>query len=203
VLVWPREARVPGAMRPPVLQVQLISRRPLVAAGLARLIEEHPDRVAVVEAPPGRRTRTDVAVLDLLDLADPASARQLNGFLPAVPVVGLVRDGTSPGRRPGGVVATVSESVSSDALVGTLLAAASRRSEPRPSVELSARELDVLALIASGRSNQEIADDLCVSINTVKTYIRGAYQKVGVQRRPEAILWALDLGLTGRRVERG
>jgi DNA-binding NarL/FixJ family response regulator len=189
-------------MRPPLLQVQLISRRPLVAAGLARLLEEHADRVAVVEDPPGRRTRADVAVLDLLDLADPAGARHLNGFLPAVPVLGLVRDGTPAGHRPGGVAATVSESVSSDALVGALVSVATRRAEPRPTVELSARELDVLTLIASGRTNQEIADDLCVSINTVKTYIRGAYQKVGVQRRPEAILWALDLGLTGRRAPR-
>jgi DNA-binding NarL/FixJ family response regulator len=61
--------------------------------------------------------------------------------------------------------------------------------------ELSARERDVLELVASGLSNQEIAESLYVSNNTVKTYIRTAYRKIGAERRSQAVLWAIQHGL--------
>lgn len=57
---------------------------------------------------------------------------------------------------------------------------------------LSARESEVIALIAQGLSNQEIADRAYLSINSVKTYIRSAYRKIGVQRRTQAVLWATE-----------
>lgn len=59
---------------------------------------------------------------------------------------------------------------------------------------LSSREAEVIALIASGLTNHEIADRAYVSLNTVKTYIRSAYRKIGVERRPQAILWAMENG---------
>lgn len=65
---------------------------------------------------------------------------------------------------------------------------------PGRSEGLSSREAEVLALIASGLNNQEIADRACLSLNTVKTYIRSAYRKIGVQRRPQAVLWAVEHG---------
>jgi NarL family two-component system response regulator LiaR len=52
---------------------------------------------------------------------------------------------------------------------------------------LSPREVDVLHLIACGLSNQEIADSLYLSINSVKTYIRTAYRKIDVTRRSQAV----------------
>jgi DNA-binding NarL/FixJ family response regulator len=60
--------------------------------------------------------------------------------------------------------------------------------------ELSARESEVIALIAQGLSNQEIADRAYLSINSVKTYIRSAYRKIGVERRTQAVLWATENG---------
>ena len=60
---------------------------------------------------------------------------------------------------------------------------------------LSARESEVLCLIAQGLSNQEIADRAYLSINSVKTYIRSAYRKIGVERRTQAVLWATRNGL--------
>jgi DNA-binding CsgD family transcriptional regulator len=50
----------------------------------------------------------------------------------------------------------------------------------------------VLQLIAAGCSNEEIADELIVSINTVKTYVRTAYRKIGARRRSQAIVWVMD-----------
>jgi two-component system, NarL family, response regulator LiaR len=59
---------------------------------------------------------------------------------------------------------------------------------------LSPREAEVVALIARGLTNQEIAERAHVSMNTIKTYIKSAYRKMGVTRRAQAVLWALDNG---------
>jgi LuxR family maltose regulon positive regulatory protein len=60
---------------------------------------------------------------------------------------------------------------------------------------LSDRELDILRLIASGRSNQEIADILVIAVSTVKSHINNLYGKLGTNRRTEAIAIARGLGL--------
>ena len=49
-------------------------------------------------------------------------------------------------------------------------------------------------MIAAGMSNQEIADRSYLSINSVKTYIRTAYRKIGAQRRSQAVRWAIENG---------
>jgi DNA-binding CsgD family transcriptional regulator len=63
--------------------------------------------------------------------------------------------------------------------------------EVPPLVELSRREAQVLHLVSEGLSNQEIADALYLSINSVKTYIRAAYRKIGVTKRVQAVAWVI------------
>jgi DNA-binding NarL/FixJ family response regulator len=60
--------------------------------------------------------------------------------------------------------------------------------------ELSARETEVLELICRGLSNLEIAEQLFVSVNSVKTYVRQIYHKIGVNRRAQAVAWGLARG---------
>ena len=69
---------------------------------------------------------------------------------------------------------------------------------------LSQRETDVVKLILQGYSNGEIAKLLFLSGNSIKSYIRSAYQKMGVRSRSQAILWGLTNGLspTGIRPSR-
>ena len=70
-----------------------------------------------------------------------------------------------------------------------------------PEVErsgLTGREVDVLCLVAAGLTNQEIAERLYLSINTVKTYIRYGYRKIGAERRSHAVIWVERHGLTSR-----
>ncbi len=56
---------------------------------------------------------------------------------------------------------------------------------------LTRREAQVLDLIGAGLSNQDIAGALFVTVNTVKSYIRTAYRKIGVATRAQAVRWAL------------
>ncbi|HEX9615744.1 MAG TPA: LuxR C-terminal-related transcriptional regulator [Bacteroidota bacterium] len=60
---------------------------------------------------------------------------------------------------------------------------------------ISAREYEVLTLIARGLSNQEIADALFVSLSTVKTHSSNLFQKLGATRRTQALQKGRDLGL--------
>ena len=52
----------------------------------------------------------------------------------------------------------------------------------------------MLALITQGLSNQEIAQRVFVSPNTLKTYIRHTYRKIGVDSRVQAVLWGVENG---------
>jgi DNA-binding NarL/FixJ family response regulator len=70
---------------------------------------------------------------------------------------------------------------------------------PGTSEGLTRREVDILDLIASGRTNAEIAETLYLGINTVKSYIRSAYRKIGATSRSQAVLWALGNGLGSTR----
>ncbi len=60
--------------------------------------------------------------------------------------------------------------------------------------ELSARELEVLKLATCGRSNQDIADELCLSLRTVQAHLGHIFNKLGVGSRTEAVVRALKEG---------
>jgi LuxR family maltose regulon positive regulatory protein len=60
---------------------------------------------------------------------------------------------------------------------------------------LSNRELDTLKLIAENLSNQEIADKLFISLNTVKTHVRNILEKLYVANRSSAVIKAKELGI--------
>ena len=62
-------------------------------------------------------------------------------------------------------------------------------------IDISARELDTLKLIASDLSNQEIADKLFISLNTVKTHVKNIYLKLEADNRTKAISKAKELGI--------
>jgi DNA-binding NarL/FixJ family response regulator len=82
-------------------------------------------------------------------------------------------------------------------VVAPPLTGASTAGVPVPSEAdiLTGRERETLALIATGRSNDEIARAMSISLNSVKSYIRSAYRKTGVQSRSQAVLWAVTHGV--------
>lgn len=60
---------------------------------------------------------------------------------------------------------------------------------------LTPREAEVVALIAQGVSNKEIAATTYLSINSIKSYIRSAYRTMGVTTRSQAVRWCLERGI--------
>jgi DNA-binding NarL/FixJ family response regulator len=66
---------------------------------------------------------------------------------------------------------------------------------PTPFPELTAREREVLDLLAAGRSNHQIAQQLSLSVKTVANHISAIFSKLQVADRTQAILRARDAGL--------
>jgi DNA-binding NarL/FixJ family response regulator len=106
------------------------------------------------------------------------------------------------------LVQAVEAAARGDALIAPnvtarLLAAFSapdRASRPpaQPIEPLTAREEEVLATVARGRTNAEIADELYVSLSTVKTHLASLMNKLGARNRVEIAMWAYETG----RIER-
>jgi NarL family two-component system response regulator LiaR len=71
--------------------------------------------------------------------------------------------------------------------------------QPKPAAaaheELTEREMEVLRLIASGKSNQDVADDLFIGIKTVKFHVTNILAKLGVEDRTQAAIYAFKNGL--------
>ncbi|MDR2281169.1 MAG: LuxR C-terminal-related transcriptional regulator, partial [Gordonia sp. (in: high G+C Gram-positive bacteria)] len=64
---------------------------------------------------------------------------------------------------------------------------------------LTQREAEILALITQGLSNADIVDRTGLSINSVKTYIRTCYRRIGVTTRAQAVLWGAQHGFVPDR----
>jgi len=105
------------------------------------------------------------------------------------PMAALLRQAAARGMATGYVETLL-------AAFDTPQAAAPTPAVAQPLVEpLSDRELDVLYLLTDGQTNQEIAQALCVSVNTVKTHLKNIYGKLGAHNRREAAAKARELDL--------
>jgi DNA-binding NarL/FixJ family response regulator len=143
----------------------------------------------------GHRDRPKVLILTTFDLDDyvyEALRAGASGFLlkdaPADDLVHAVR------------VVAGGEALLAPSVTRRLIAEFATRphaDRPRPTAlnALTPRETDVLRLIARGRSNQEIAADLVVAEQTVKTHIGRILAKLGLRDRAQAVVFAYETGL--------
>jgi DNA-binding NarL/FixJ family response regulator len=180
-------------------RVAICSTQEVVVKGLTAMLGEHPDRFVVVDP-----AEADVVLYDSLGVHVDGGAelRQVAGG--DRPVVLAISRALRPDLRARalaqGAHAWVSMSATTGQLVEAVEAAADGRELPAhvdrlgAAVGLTAREVEVLALIAQGMSNLEIAERLFLSINSVKTYIRSAYAKIGATSRSRAVAWCLQHG---------
>lgn len=66
--------------------------------------------------------------------------------------------------------------------------------KPKPSTGLSGRETEVLALLSTGKSNQDVSDELCISVHTVRVHVAHILQKLQMKTIRQASAWYLSLG---------
>ncbi|AVZ38604.1 MULTISPECIES: response regulator transcription factor [unclassified Dietzia] len=193
----------------------------VVIAGVHALLSPFRDRVQVVAGRPGSPGDAPVDVVLFDTFASPAdwqarcSAMALDPMIGAVAVYSAVTDPRAiDDAFASGATGYLSKSLSGEQLVESVeRVAAGERVRllghdgehgpagmwPIGDMGLTPRESEMLALIAQGLSNEEIATVCYLSINTVKTYIREAYRKIGVTTRPQAVAWAMRSGLAASR----
>jgi DNA-binding NarL/FixJ family response regulator len=205
-------------MTPQRIGVLLVDDHPLVRSGLAGLLGATDDLAVVGEAADGESAIAKVGELQpdvvLMDVSMPgmdgieATRRVLDGGYDGAVVMltsfsdrSRVVDALDAGAvgyllkdsEPADVLAAVRAAASGHAphdprVAGALLPA--RRRDPGG--DLSARERQVLLLVAEGLANKQIAKRLGIAERTVKVHLGNVFRRIGVTDRTSAALWARD-----------
>jgi two-component system, NarL family, response regulator LiaR len=202
----------------PVVRVTVVGSNPILCAGLASLLDGYEDiQVVAVGAAAAqcRDVEPDVAVVGLAGFGLDAATRTI-GHLRARSETKLVAVVDAVDEVLGWVVAAQVDAcldvgtVDSYALVDTVRAVMGgqvivptellpelrkRERAMAPGRTLTARERDVLALLAKGQSNKSIADQLELRVGTVRVYVSLILAKLGVTNRTEATVVTLRDGL--------
>lgn len=203
--------------KPPV-KVALVNDYEVVVTGLLHMFAHYAGRVEVVKLVAGREVheRVDIALYDSFGQLPPGTPR-IEGVLRNPLVKRTViytwnfQRALIERARQEGVAGYLSKTLPARALVEALeqVHAGKVVISPTPTSAnptggnwpgreegLSYRESEVVALITSGLSNAEIAQGMYLSPNSVKSYIRSAYRKIGVIRRSQAVSWGMRHGFS-------
>ena len=203
------------AARGPV-RVGLMNDYELVAHGLGRLLEPYRDRIRLVEfdyrLPVARDV--DVVLFDTFAAEQGGDASVIREMLEGGRVKKVVvyswmtEDKLVAAAFERGASGYLSKGMTAAELVDALERvhggeAVTDQTPSRDDVAgdwpgrregLSAREAEIVAFVTQGLTNVEITRRTYLSINSVKTYIRSAYRKMGVSRRSQAVLWGVQHG---------
>jgi DNA-binding NarL/FixJ family response regulator len=186
----------------------------IVLAGVARMVERYRDRVVVAEMDLNKPIEEDVDIAlydnfaqpeadqdDIQALIDSPHARRVVVYtwnFDAQLVEAALAKGVSGYLSKTLVAAELVEALErihrGDVVVSPAPSKMSRsvgQDWPGRSEGLSERESEILALITQGKTNREIAALTYLSVNSVKTYIRSCYRKIGVTTRTKAVLWGI------------
>jgi two-component system, NarL family, response regulator LiaR len=168
-----------------------------------------------------RQLRPDVVLMDLLMpvMDGIAATAAIRSELPDTEVLALtsvLEDASVVGAVRAGAIGYLLKDTQADALCLAIKAAAAGQvqltpraaarlmqavSAPESPEELTARETEVLRLLAQGQSNKQIARNLQIGEKTVKTHVSNILSKLGVQSRTQATLYAIRVGLVSASPE--
>jgi len=196
------------------VRVALSNDYEVVLLGLAQMLAGHPDKVRIVDltTAPNVPHAADVILYDTFGRL-PDHDDKLQKIVrenSAKVVVYSWDDYPEEAARRRGAVGYLHKGMDADALVEAILAIHDGRlpseddagdgdGRPAPTwpgqtLGLSEREAEMLTFITRGLTNDEIARRAFLSINSVKTYIRTAYRKIGVTSRSQAVAWGYRHG---------
>lgn len=198
------------------MKVLLVDDHPLFREGLALVLKSLAPQVELTEASDAKSARVALSAteeLDLIivDLALPdaapfdvlTSARKLQPLAPVVVISATEAqfeiDRAAALGAQGYIFKSTPRTELLDALRRVLdgkLSFPTVRRDGASSEALTARQLEVIRMLARGLSNREIADALDVAENTVKVHLATVYKLMGVTSRTAALLKAQQLGLT-------
>jgi DNA-binding NarL/FixJ family response regulator len=199
------------------LTVALVDDYDVVLSGLSNMLKPYGDRVRIVELDANEPVDHSVDIVLYDSFAQPESdheeisvlvsnshARRVvvytwnfhNELLNAASDLGV--DGYLSKTLPAGELVAALEKVHAGE---TVVSQPPARSRPPSGLDwpgrgegLTERESEILALITQGKSNAEIAELTYLSPNTVKSYIRSTYRKIGAPSRTQAVLWGVRHG---------
>lgn len=209
----------------PPLRVMIVEDDPMMQLGLEQTLGEYPQLTVVGQVVDGfqavemaQKLVPDVIVMDIgLPRQDGiAATQQIKALLPNIRIVMLTSHMTETeviAALSSGADAYCIKGTNVDRLIAAIAAAQEGATYLDPQIarrviehlkpptstalvgQLSQRELEVLKLMVDGKSNPEIAAELYLSPNTVKTHIRGIMNKLAVDDRVQAAVVALRAGL--------
>ena len=201
-----------------MIHILVVDDHPIVREGLTAIINRQADMTVVAEAADGeqavemfRRHQPDVTLMDLR-LPKRSGVEAIAAIRKESPAAHLIVLTTYDGDQDiyralqagaqGYLLKDMFREELLDAIRAVHLgkrripaAVASRLAERLPGNELTARELEVLRLIAAGNSNREIADALAITEGTVKGHVNNLLSKLGVGDRTQAVTNALQRGI--------
>jgi DNA-binding NarL/FixJ family response regulator len=204
------------------IQVLIVDDHSVVRRGLRMFLEDDPEIEIVGEARDGAEAVTqahalkpDVVLMDLLmPVMDGITATGvIREQLPETEVIALtsvLEDASVTGAVNAGAIGYLLKDTRSDELCRAIKSAAAGQVQLSPGAAarllrevrapdspeaLTARETDVLRLLAEGKANRQIGADLSIGENTVRTHVSSILAKLGVQSRTQAALYAAQIGL--------
>jgi DNA-binding NarL/FixJ family response regulator len=204
------------------IHVVIADDHTVVREGLRMFLRLDPDLEIVGEAADGaealrlaRQLRPDVVLMDLLmpvmdGIVATAAIRQELPETEVLALTSVLEDETVVGAIRAGAIGYVLKDTRAETLCQAIKAAAAGQvqlspqatarlvqavSAPEDPGSLTARETEVLRLLAQGDANKQIAQHLNITENTVRTHVSTILHKLGVQSRTQATLYALRSGL--------
>jgi DNA-binding NarL/FixJ family response regulator len=202
----------------PRLRIVLVDDHPVVRAGLRALLESQPDLDVVGEAPDAagaeeiaRSTRPDVVLMDLSlgagpggaaaterlrQLPEPPRVLVLTTYVTEADILGALDAGAAgyllKDAPPEELFRAVRAVARGETVLSSPVAAVLVRRVHSPEPALTEREVQILALLADGLANKEMARRLLVSEATVKSHLSHIYTKLGVDTRAGAVAKAIE-----------
>jgi len=205
-----------------VIRVLIADDHSVVREGLRMFLGRDPELEVVSEAADGveaversRQLHPDVVLMDLLMpvMDGIAAISAIRNELPEIEVIALtsvLESAAVIGAVRAGAIGYLLKDTQAPELRRAIKAAAAGQVQLSPQASaylmrevrtpemtevLTEREMEVLRLLVQGQSNKEIARDLQIAEDTVKTHMKHILAKLGVQSRTQAVLGAIRLGL--------